>query len=133
MELKQVSLMSAPEGDYVQIVFTVAGEGKTLSLPVPVGWAGWTREEKISWATAEVEDHLVDTTYVLPGQEVFPDNSAPGQAKDDFRVLPGWADWTAAQASDWIDANVVDLASAKTVLTSMAKAIVYLRDIAIEK
>jgi hypothetical protein len=41
--------------------------------------------------------------------------------------LPGWATWTADQAADYIEANVVDLATAKEVLKKMAMMLVYLR------
>ena len=50
----------------------------------------------------------------------------------DFRGLPGWATWTGDEAAAWIDANVIDLASAKTALRTMARAIVALRDIVVE-
>ena len=49
-------------------------------------------------------------------------------AKVAMKNMPGWADWTAAEAESWINTNVTDLASAKTALKAMAKAIVYLRD-----
>jgi hypothetical protein len=49
-------------------------------------------------------------------------------AKTDMKALPGWSTWTGAQAESWINTNVTDLASAKTALKAMAKAIVYLRD-----
>lgn len=50
------------------------------------------------------------------------------QGKADFENLPGWATWTAQDAVDWIETNVTDLASAKTVLQQMARAIVALRN-----
>jgi len=43
--------------------------------------------------------------------------------------MPDWASWTATEASDWIETNVTDLASAKLVLQKMAMAIIYLRDV----
>lgn len=43
-------------------------------------------------------------------------------------ALPGWATFTAAEAEQWIEDNVTNLASAKTALKAMAKAIVYLRN-----
>lgn len=49
-------------------------------------------------------------------------------ARDGFGALPGWATWTAAEAAQWIQDNVVDLPSAKIALSAMARAIVYLRD-----
>lgn len=42
--------------------------------------------------------------------------------------VPGWATWTEAEATAWIDANVTDLASAKVALTAMARLIVALRN-----
>lgn len=56
--------------------------------------------------------------------EALPDEAA----RDGFANLPGWATWTADGAAAWIDANVVDLASAKVALAAMARAIVYLRE-----
>ena len=50
----------------------------------------------------------------------------------DFQGLPGWATWTAQEAEDWIEANVVDLASAKVALQAMARAIVFLRNVTID-
>lgn len=52
--------------------------------------------------------------------------------REGFQNLPGWATWTATEAEAWINANVTDLASAKTALKSMAKAIIHLRNIAID-
>ena len=57
-------------------------------------------------------------------QEQLPNEAA----KAGFDNLPGWASWTASEAAQWIVENVTDLASAKVALTTMAKAIVYLRD-----
>ena len=48
---------------------------------------------------------------------------------DEFATMPNWATWTAQEASDYIDTNVTDLASAKVVLQKMAMAIIYLRNI----
>ena len=49
--------------------------------------------------------------------------------REGMENLPGWSTWTAQEASDWIDANVIDLDSAKLALSNMAKAIVYLRNV----
>lgn len=49
-------------------------------------------------------------------------------AEDAIRAMPGWATWSADEATQWIDANVNDLASAKTALKAMAKLLVYLRE-----
>jgi len=52
--------------------------------------------------------------------------------RSEFQSLPGWASWTANEAEQWITANVTDLASAKTALKAMAKAIIYLRNVAVD-
>ena len=62
--------------------------------------------------------------------EIVPDKRRDAIAGIDN--MPGWADWTAAEASQWIEDNVVDLQSAKRALKAMAKAIMYLRNIAME-
>jgi hypothetical protein len=51
-------------------------------------------------------------------------------AEDNIASVPGWATWTAAEAAAYIDANVVDLASAKVVMQNMAKIIAELRNAA---
>ncbi|MCP4540599.1 MAG: hypothetical protein GY832_25970 [Chloroflexi bacterium] len=56
--------------------------------------------------------------------EALPDEAA----RDEFTALPGWADWTGDDAAQWIEANVTDLASAKTALVGLARAVVLLRD-----
>lgn len=48
-------------------------------------------------------------------------------ARDGVAGLPGWATWTADQAADYIESNVVDLATAKEVLKKMAMMLVHLR------
>lgn len=44
------------------------------------------------------------------------------------RRIPGWATWTEQQVIDYINGNVTDLASAKTVLVAMARLLVALRN-----
>ena len=53
---------------------------------------------------------------------------AAAASKTAMSSLPGWATWSADEAVAYIDQNVTDLASAKTVQKAMAKAIIYLRD-----
>jgi hypothetical protein len=118
----------------VKVAFTTDEGVKIPSylFPLPVGWDGWTRQEKIDWATAQVETVLLSHLFV--GETVtFPDQAKPVEGKKDYSNLPGWATWTGQEAADWIDTNVTDLASAKVVLESMAKAIIYIRDIVIER
>ena len=59
------------------------------------------------------------TDYVQQRQE-----SAEGAIKD----IPNWATWTEAEALAYIDANVVDLASAIVVLRAFARLLVALRN-----
>jgi len=49
-------------------------------------------------------------------------------AANEIRNIPGWARWTAAEADAWLEANVLSLESAKTVMKTMARMICYLRD-----
>lgn len=42
--------------------------------------------------------------------------------------IPGWATWSESEATDWIDNNVTDLASAKTALRALTRMVVALRD-----
>lgn len=93
--------------------------------PTPGNWR--------TWAALQIETWLENNNIGLPDETLFPDVTVPLQAKDDFENLPGWATWTGQEAADWIDANVTDLASAKTALAAMARAIMYLRDIVIER
>ena len=53
---------------------------------------------------------------------------AAAASKTAMSSLPGWATWSVDEAVAYIDQNVTDLASAKTVQKAMAKAIIYLRD-----
>jgi hypothetical protein len=43
-------------------------------------------------------------------------------------AIPNWATWSAAEAEDYINTNVTDLAGAKVVLAALAKLVVALRD-----
>lgn len=50
------------------------------------------------------------------------------RAETDAANIPGWARWTETEVLDYIDTNVTDLASAKVVLTAMARLLVALRN-----
>jgi hypothetical protein len=50
------------------------------------------------------------------------------EAKELARNIPNWAKWNMAETVSYIENNVKDLASAKTVLVAMAKMIVALRN-----
>lgn len=49
-------------------------------------------------------------------------------AQTEAAGLPGWATFTAQEAEDYIDQQVTDLASAKSVLKKMARLLAALRD-----
>jgi len=49
-------------------------------------------------------------------------------AEAEAASVPDWASWTMAEASDWVETNVSDLASAKVALVAMAKMVVALRN-----
>ncbi len=105
-----------------------------MSAQLPENWEVMSRSDKISWGKDYLANHLAQETYQSAEEElVYPDEDIQEISKDDFENLPGWASWTAEEASDWIDANVTDLAAAKIVLQTMAKAIIYLRDVSIEQ
>lgn len=135
MRLKKISGTIDPETDLTYWNAEAVHEGVrfTVALDVPAEWEAMTRGEKIAWTQQRVADHLQTHTYYLSSELIFPDVSAPEIASDDFESLPGWASWTGQEAADWIDANVTDLTSAKVALQAMARAIVYLRDIVIER
>lgn len=50
------------------------------------------------------------------------------QAESDAAAIPGYASWTEQEMLDYIEANVTNLASAKTVLKAMGRMIVALRN-----
>jgi hypothetical protein len=131
MRLRRITRM--PDRDGMIVEFSSGGVVSTIQQPFPAGWADMSRAEKIAWGKGQIEDHLAGSIYVLPEQVYFPDYSIPEHAKDDFDALPGWATWTGQEAADWIDENVIDLPSARLALTRMAQAIIYLRDVVIER
>jgi len=49
-------------------------------------------------------------------------------AKAQASAIPNWASWTEIQATDYVDNNVTDLASAKVVLRAMARMMIALRN-----
>lgn len=115
------------------VTFVDAGVETRLRLELPAGWDTWTRQRKVGWGRQQVADHLLINRYVPGSEIIYPDLAAPETAKGDFENLPGWATWTAAEAEAWISANVTSLATAKIALQAMARAIVYLRDVMIER
>jgi len=55
-------------------------------------------------------------------------NDVLASADSNSAAIPGWATWTEAEALDWLDANVTDLASAVTALKALARMVVALRN-----
>lgn len=115
------------------ITFVDSGVEAVLPLPMPADWDIWTRQQRVEWGRQQVADHLIRYNYAMPQEVIYPDLLAPESAKGDFEALPGWATWSAAEAVAYIEANVTTLATAKTVMERMAQAIVYLRDMSVER
>jgi len=104
----------------------------SLEAPLPDNWDDLDRSEKIAWGKSAIADHLTQFNYTAP-EPLFPDRAAPDAAREQFENLPGWATWTGQEAAQWVEDNVTDLASAKIALKAMGRAIMYLRDIVIER
>jgi hypothetical protein len=117
----------------LQVVVDDNGTQHEIGVPLPDGWDAWTRTEKVQWVRDWITDHAQTHTYVTGTDVIFPDVDVKEQALSEFENLPGFATWTAQEASDWIESNVVDLDTAKTALSRTARALVYLRDIVIQR
>lgn len=70
-----------------------------------------------------IEKTVVDSVAEEPLPE---DDGTEG-----YKALPGWAEWTAGEAKLWVEANVVDLSSAKVALVALAQAVTHLRNITV--
>lgn len=66
-----------------------------------------------------------DPTVLTGDQQA---QSLAEQAMNDAAAIPGWAGWSEQQALDYINTNVTDLDSAKTVMLAMARMLVALRN-----
>jgi len=81
-------------------------------------------QDKEANLLSAIRDHDVDAIILeLTGKRERVKNAA-----GEIRNIPGWATWTAQEAVDYIDTEVVNLATAKKVLKNMARMICYLRD-----
>jgi hypothetical protein len=71
---------------------------------------------------------LIDRVYPdgtrVPLTEPEPTNTPAQRAG----AIPNWATWDEATVVDYINTNVTDLASARTVLVALARMVVALRD-----
>lgn len=61
-------------------------------------------------------------------QQATSDDAKVESAKTAAKAIPNWATWNETQAVNYIQTNVTDLASARTVLIALAKMVVALRD-----
>lgn len=95
----------------------------------PVDIDGLCAEVSISLSVSTTPDLLALIEQVRTAHD-------PHDYADDVRAaaesnishIPGWAQWTEAEALDYLDKNVTSLASAKTVLKAMARMMIALRD-----
>lgn len=137
MILSRAYVYSDPEGgDRYLVVMGRADNGAkfTTSRLLPAGWGTLTRAEKIAIGRDMAAIHLAGTNYILGEEElVYPDAGRVNEAHEALRQEPGWSDWTPAEAEAWVEDNVTDLASVKTALKKIAKAILYLRNTIIQE
>jgi hypothetical protein len=115
--------ISAPEGKIsLEITYAVGSDVRYLIL-----------------AFDDMQGLAPDAIRALAQARADADSGLPGNTgdRDDIvptmKSLPGWATWTAVEAEAWIETNVTSLATAKTALGAMAKALIYLRDMAVDK
>lgn len=133
MRLQKVQVHRlGPDAD-VGIQFSVGGVDAYLSRDLPDGWADMGRGDKVAWVKGQVQTYMSNRILEPRDEDVYPDPAAIDDAKDGFEDLPGWSTWTPAEALAWVDENVTDLATAKMVLGKLTQAVLYLRDIVIEK
>jgi len=135
MRLTNIEVLQSPPGetDMILVSFRSGGLPADLTAAVPDGWTEMAREEKIGYVRDLVTTWLAHRTIASANSIIYPDLEAPDAARDGFQSLPGWVDWTPAEAESWINTSVTDLATAKQVLSKMAAAITYLRDIVIQR
>lgn len=134
VRLRRVSLEIGLEGHRRLFVeLTQNGVPGDFRLAVPEWWNGSNRAEKIMWLKEQVAEYAQAHAFARVSEIIYPNNAAQEQAANDLGNLPGWATWTTEEANSWIKNNVTDLNSAKTILIGMAKAIIYLRDIVMER
>ena len=117
----------------LQIAAKDNGVRYLLATSLPLDWSALGRAQKTQWVKDWLVVHSETHSYVSGTDAVFPDPLIQEQAFTNFGNFANWATWTAQEAVNWIDVNVTDLISAKVVLSQMARAIVYLRDIAIRR
>lgn len=130
---RNITHIKATNGD--EVVTSKVNSSKLSTIQDAIEWIVSQRQKTLS--ESEIQRRVTFTYHVDDGQVIVDsiDNVQPlpkDQGKTDFENLPNWATWTAQQAVDWIDTNVVDLDSAKIVLQQMARAIIALRNINVD-
>lgn len=91
-------------------------------------------DNKIEWRieppVLPTAQNLIDAYNGYLAQQTTQAQTAvvKASAKTAAAAIPNWATWNEAQTTAWIDANVTDLASAKTVLRAMARMVIALRN-----
>lgn len=107
-------------------------------VDTPEKFAAWYLAQSL---TAPADESTLRKRFVIEAHQVtvndvlvwVVDSATPQDLGQDagtagIAALPGWADFTAAEAEAWITNNVINLATAITALKAMAKMLVYLRD-----
>lgn len=92
---------------------------------------GWVRVHLAGEATEEDEAAVKALAAAHDPEVLTAEQQARAQARaapERARLIPGWAVWDEDEAVEWINSHVTDLASAKQVLTAMARMLVALRD-----
>lgn len=120
--------VAAPAG-HTAFMLDVAPEAYRALVTGLAGWGGDYRFVKLdgqglpeSYTPRELtaEELAEDAAAAAAAVEA----EADGQAAN----IPGWATWDETKTLAWLDANVTDLASAKTALKAMARMMIALRN-----
>ena len=81
-------------------------------------------ESKRAILESILDSHNADTALAAWNARQQRQTDAAPAIKD----MPNWGTWTAQQAEDYVEAYVVNLATAKVIFKKMAKVLCYLRD-----
>lgn len=141
-------LVETTTGDNGQIFksgIITFGNNFTVTTALPDNWDSLTAIEQMTWAQEWLDDHLTQYIY-KNGNVIYPDQVEQDSAITGIGNLPGWANWTATEAANyistnvlggmtreqvesWVDTNVSNLAQAKTALKLLGDELIDLREI----